>query len=107
MSSKPHEYASGLLWFLREGAQISLGVTDAGLQDLGTVESIDFSEPGDEFVEGDWVAEVSGANSTMEVSAPVAFVVDEVNEELLENPQHLVDDPTGDGWIIRGTVREV
>ncbi|NUM88038.1 MAG: glycine cleavage system protein H, partial [Bdellovibrionales bacterium] len=46
MSSKPTEYSSGLLWFTREGDQITLGVTDAALEELGSVESVEFAEPG-------------------------------------------------------------
>lgn len=106
MSSKPTEYSSGLLWFTREGDQITLGVTDAALEELGSVESVEFAEPGDEFAEGDWVAELAGANATVEMVAPVSLVVSEVNEEIGREPQTLADDPTGDGWILRASVKE-
>lgn len=95
------EFGEGNFWITKEEGFSSMGITQKALDLIGTVESIEFSEEGDEFNEGDWVAEIYGNNTSLEVLAPRKLKVKEVNRELGEQPELLEDDPTGDAWILR------
>lgn len=95
------EFQEGLLWKLEEGSSIVIGVTQSGLDAAGSVAEMDISDSGDEFEAGDWIAEIRGKNSTLEVVAPCGLRVTERNEELISQPALVEDDPTGDAWILR------
>lgn len=95
------EFADGQLWYSREEDVVTIGVTQAGLDLLGTIKDLELPEKNDEFAVQDWIGEIYGKNSDLEIMAPMALRIDELNGELLDQPQLLEDDPTGDAWLIR------
>jgi glycine cleavage system H protein len=97
----PQEYGEGLFWLIREGDQLTIGVTQSALDQAGPVGAVEIADPGDEFEEGDWIGEIRGKETTVEVTAPCRLRVSERNEELIEQPSVLEDDPTGDAWMLR------
>lgn len=95
------EYQEGLFWSSEEDGALVIGVTQSALDQAGSVVEIDISEKGDEFEAGDWIGEIRGKNSVVEIVAPCALRVTERNDELLEQPALVEDDPTGDAWVLR------
>lgn len=96
------EFKDGMLWRTEEGESLFvIGVTQEALDSSGTVQSVDVAEVGDEFEEGDWIGEIQGKNSLVEITAPFAVKVVESNREVLDQPALIEDDPTGDAWILR------
>jgi glycine cleavage system H protein len=102
MSADLNEYGQGSFWFSCDDTGVTIGVTGAAIAPLGSIQSIEFAEVGDEFKEGDWIAEIIGSEGKLEVLAPEALVIEERNSEVTAEPGYLEDDPTGDGWLIRG-----
>lgn len=101
MKDTLQEYGEGLFWQVREGDALTLGVTQSALDQVGSVAEVELADSGDEFEEGDWIGEIRGKELTVEVVAPCRLRVSERNEELLEQPSVLEDDPTGDAWMLR------
>jgi len=95
------EFQDGLLWKLEDGAMIVIGVTQSALDLAGSVAEVDVSDVGDEFEAGDWVGEIRGKNSVVDIVAPCDLRITERNEEVLGQPALIEDDPTGDAWIMR------
>lgn len=95
------EYQEGLLWSVEEDGALVIGATASALEHTGALGSVDAAEPGDEFRAGDWIGELRGKNSVLEITAPCDLKVLERNEEVLEHPSLLEDDPTGDAWLLR------
>jgi glycine cleavage system H protein len=95
------EYHEGLLWQLDQEGSLELGFTQSALDQAGAVSVLEASDVGDEFGAGDWIGEIRGKNAVVELFAPCALRVTERNEELLEQPALIEDDPTGDAWILR------
>lgn len=95
------EYNEGLLWSLEEGEGHLIGVTQQTLDSAGAVAEIDAADAGDEYEAGDWIGEIRGKNSVIDIVAPFDLKVVERNEEVLSQPALLEDDPTGDAWILR------
>ena len=95
------EFQEGLLWKLEEGSCIVIGFTQSALDLAGTVSEIDVSDIGDEFEAGDWVGEIRGKNSVVDIIAPCNLRVTERNDEVLGQPSLIEDDPTGDAWVLR------
>ncbi|MGE3260893.1 MAG: glycine cleavage system protein H [Bacteriovoracia bacterium] len=96
------EFKEGLLWRIEEGESLFLvGVTQEALDSAGTIQALDLSDVGDEFEEGDWIGEIQGKNSLVEITAPFSLRIVESNREIREQPGLIEDDPTGDAWILR------
>lgn len=95
------EYNDGLQWSLEEGEGHLIGVTQQALDSSGAVAEIDAADAGDEYEAGDWIGEIRGKNSVIDIVAPFDLKVVERNEEVLSQPALLEDDPTGDAWILR------
>jgi glycine cleavage system H protein len=96
------EYSDGELWFSRSGDTITVGITEVGLRELGTLLDLALPEESETFEEGDDMGAVHGRDGELRLICPLAFKILERNHEVLANPTFLEDDPTGDGWILRG-----
>jgi len=95
------EFQEGLLWKLEDGNSLVIGFTQSALDLAGSLAEIDASDVGDEFEAGDWVGEIRGKNSVVDIIAPCNLRVTERNEEVLSQPALIEDDPTGDAWVLR------
>ncbi len=92
-------YTSDHEWARLEGTRARVGITDYAQDALGDVVFVQLPEPGTEVEAKATLGEVESTKSVSEVYAPLAGVVTEVNTELADAPQHLNDDPYGEGWI--------
>ncbi len=95
------EYLGGKLWYLREGAETTVGLTAATLEEIGTVQGIEFPESSGLVEEGDVIAIVEGENETFEVTAPADGMILEVNDLLEDEPGLVADDPMEQGWLVK------
>ena len=68
---------------------------------LGALVFVELPEIDSEITKDDVVAVLEGAEDACDVLAPLDGEVIEINEELLETPTLLNDDPTGRGWIFK------
>jgi len=98
---KNGEYQDGKLWFSRKAGVVTIGLTNAAIEEIGQVQGIDFPEDGDDFEKGDVVVTLEGANSGFEVTTPVTGVVTEVNSAVREDPDRITEDPTEEGWLVK------
>lgn len=101
MKENLKEYNNGLLWMVDEDEFILIGITQHALDQAGSLIAIDLAEPGDEFDSSDWIGELRGKDNVIEIIAPFDLLVKERNEEILQQPSFLEDDPTGDAWVLR------
>ncbi len=91
--TKDHEYIRV------EGDTGVVGITDYAQDALGDVVFVQLPEPGTSIDAGASFSEVESTKSVSEIYAPVAGTVVEVNDELVEAPERLNEDPYGEGWI--------
>lgn len=88
------------LW-VRDDAdgKVTVGITDFAQDQLGQVVYIDLPEVGDDIAAGDEMGAVESAKSVSDLIAPVSGQVLAVNQDLLDEPSPLNNDPYGKGWI--------
>jgi glycine cleavage system H protein len=91
--SKDHE------WARLEGSRVRVGITDYAQDALGDVVFVQVPALGAEVTAGSSLSEVESTKSVSDVYAPVSGTVVEVNDELVDAPQRLNEDPYGEGWI--------
>jgi glycine cleavage system H protein len=92
-------YTSDHEWARLEDGRVRVGITDYAQDALGDVVFVQLPEVGATVEAGATFSEVESTKSVSDIYAPVAGEVVEVNQELVDAPQHLNEDPYGVGWI--------
>jgi glycine cleavage system H protein len=92
--TKDHE------WLKMEGDIAVVGITDFAQDALGDVVFINLPEVGDTVTAGESFGDVESVKAVSDVNSPVTGIVLEINEELIDSPELLNEDPYG-AWIIK------
>ncbi len=97
---KEGEFEEGKIWFRRRGKTITLGLTAAGVAEVGEVERIEMPGLEDRFDKGDVCLTVEGSNGNLEVPTPATGTVSSVNDNLNSAPELASEDSDESGWLI-------
>lgn len=92
--TKDHE------WLKMEGDIAVVGISDFAQDALGDVVFINLPEVGDAVTAGESFGDVESVKAVSDVNSPVTGVVVEINEELVDSPELLNENPYG-AWIIK------
>ena len=92
--SKSHE------WVKMEDGVAVIGISDFAQDALGDVVFVNLPEVGDDAVAGEAFGDVESVKAVSDLISPVSGTVCEVNEDLLDQPELLNEDPYGT-WIIK------
>lgn len=92
-------YSSDHEWARREGDRVRMGITDYAQDALGDIVYVQLPVLGATAAAGQPLCELESTKSVSDVYAPVDGTVVEVNSELVDAPQHVNEDPYGEGWI--------
>ncbi len=91
----------------RDGKAALVGITHHAQDQLGDVVFVDLPAVGAALQAGSPFGAVESVKAVSDVYAPISGAVTEVNEELLDAPERVNDDPHGAGWMVRMTVGEL
>jgi glycine cleavage system H protein len=94
--SKSHE------WVRIDGDTAYIGITDHAQESLGDLVFVNLPEVDDEITAGDPFGDVESVKAVSDLIAPVDGVVAEINEELLDAPEKINEEPY-DAWMIKIT----
>ena len=93
--SKSHEWVKIL-----DDGSAEIGLTDFAQNALGNLVFVNLPEPGDSVDAGETFADVESVKAVSDVYSPVSGEVLEINEELLDHPELINEDPYG-AWFVR------
>jgi len=93
--SKSHEWVKML-----DDTTALVGISDFAQEELGDLVFINLPQVGDSVTKEEAMCDVESVKAVSDVMSPVTGVVAEVNEELLDAPEKLNDDPYG-AWIAK------
>jgi glycine cleavage system H protein len=89
-------------WLRREDdGSVTVGITDHAQAALGDLVYVELPEVGQDLDSGGDMAVVESVKAASDVYAPIAGIVEEVNEDLADDPEIINGDPYGSGWIVR------
>ena len=102
MSVIPAElsYTTTHEWVSIEGDTYTIGLTDYAQNALGDLVFVNLPQEGDEVVNGEAFADVESVKTVSDVYSPVTGTVVQVNEELLDAPEAINEDPYN-AWLVR------
>lgn len=93
--SKSHEWVK----FLEDGTAL-VGITDFAQSELGDIVFINLPVAGDEVVMEEALGDVESVKAVSDILCPISGTVAEINEELLDRPQAINEEPY-EAWLIR------
>ena len=94
------QYSRSHEWLNLDGDTAVIGISDFAQHELGDVVFINLPEVGDEVTAGEAFGDVESVKAVSDLISPVSGTVLEINEELLDSPELLNDDPYAN-WIIK------
>lgn len=94
------QYTKSHEWLLVEDGVATVGLTDFAQDALGDIVFVNLPQPGGEVNAGEAFGDVESVKAVSDVISPVSGVVLEVNEELVDNPALVNEDPYG-AWLIK------
>ena len=94
------KYTKSHEWLRMEGDIAVVGITDYAQDALGDVVFINLPQEGDETTAGESFGDVESVKAVSELICPVSGTVCAVNEDLLDAPELLNQDPYA-AWIIK------
>jgi glycine cleavage system H protein len=93
------KYSKEHIWVRVEGSRAVIGITDYAQEELGKITSVELPEAGDEIEQEDSFGSIEARKTVADLYAPISGPILEINEELLENPSLLNEDPYDSAWI--------
>ena len=102
MANIPEElkYTRSHEWINEEDGLTVIGLTDYAQDALGDIVFVNLPEAGDEVTAGESFSDVESVKAVSDVFSPVTGVVAEVNEEIMDNPAMVNEDPYA-AWLIK------
>ena len=94
------KYTKSHEWLRMEGDVAVVGITDYAQDALGDVVFVNLPQEGDETTAGESFGDVESVKAVSELICPVSGTVCAVNEDLLDAPELLNQDPYA-AWIIK------
>lgn len=91
--TKDHE------WIKVGGDKAYVGITDFAQDSLGDIVFVDLPEVDSEFSKGETFGAVESVKAASDLYIPVSGKILEINEELVDNPEYINQDPYKN-WII-------
>jgi glycine cleavage system H protein len=76
-----------------------IGISDFAQHELGDLVFINLPEVGDSVTAGDAFGDVESVKAVSDIISPVTGVISAVNQEILDNPENINNDPYG-SWFI-------
>ena len=103
MANTPEDlnYTKDHEWVRVKGDEATVGITDHAQNQLGDVVYVELPKVGDKFEASESFGSVESVKAVSEIYMPVSGAVIEVNNSLNDAPEHVNEDPYGEGWMIR------
>lgn len=82
-----------------------VGISEYAAKQLGAVTYVDMPEEGEELTAGEEFGAVESRKAASDLYAPVSGEVVEINEELVDNPKLINNDPLN-AWIVKVKIND-
>lgn len=88
------------IWLRIDGSRAVVGISDYAQHSLGDIAAVELPDEGDQVEQEDSMGSIEAHKTVAELYAPVSGTVIAVNEEAVDSPSLLNDDPYDGGWLL-------
>jgi len=99
----------GHVWARLDDDTVKIGITDYGQKQLKEIIFVELPKPGTsvsnlifdgEVPKSEPVGAIESQKTSIEIFSPISGTIEEVNDEIEDNPGLINQDPYDDGWIL-------
>ncbi len=94
-------YTSDDEWIRIEGDTATIGVTDHAQDSLSDIVYLELPGEGDSFAAGETFGVVESVKAAADLYMPLSGEVVAVNEDLIDVPESVNEDPYGKAWMVK------
>lgn len=88
-------------WIRVDGDEATVGVSDYAQDSLSDIVYLELPDVGDTFEEGETFGVVESVKAAADLYMPISGEITAVNEDLLDEPEAVNEDPYGRAWMVR------
>ena len=93
-------------WLLLEGDVATVGITAHAAEQLGDLVFVELPDVETEVSKDDEIVTIEAVKAASDILAPLDGEIVEVNEDIVENPTLVNEDPLGKGWFFKMKVND-
>lgn len=93
-------FDEGHCWVREESEDLVVGISDYAQDELGEIIFVELPEIGGEVTRGEPFGSIESAKAVEDLIAPVTGTVTRRNDESIDAPESINEDPYGGGWLI-------
>ncbi len=101
MEPTDRKYAKEHEWVKLDEELAWVGITDYAQEQLGDIVYVELPQPGDGVAQFESFGIIESVKAASDLFAPVSGEVVAFNEELVDRPELVNQDPYGDGWMLK------
>ncbi len=94
--TREHEWV-----LLGQDGRALVGITSYAQEQLGDVVFLDLPKAGTRLEQSQKLGEIESVKAVSDIYSPMSGEVSEVNQDLIEHPELVNEDPYGKGWMVR------
>jgi glycine cleavage system H protein len=100
------KYSPELVWVrLDDEHQATIGLTEEALRDYTELTKIRLPSEGEDFTKDEVLGHLfAGRGRGFKIIAPMSGEILAVNEDLMDAPEAILEDPYEEGWLVRQSV---
>jgi len=87
-------------WARQRNGTVRVGITGFAGEELGDVVFVELPQEGDTVQQAEDFGVIESIKAVSDLYAPVSGTVTATNDELIDAPELVNEDPFGDGWMI-------
>ncbi|MEI6305477.1 MAG: glycine cleavage system protein GcvH [Deltaproteobacteria bacterium] len=100
------KYSKEHVWVRLESGFAVIGITDFAQEELGLVSGVELPDEGDDVEQDDSIGSIEARKTVAEFYAPFSGTVRDINNEVLDNPGLINDDPYDSAWLAEISVSD-
>ena len=84
-----------------DGEIATIGVSSFAIDQLGDIVFLELPEVGDAVEVGENFGTIESVKAVEDLYPPISGTVIDRNEEMIESPESIAEDPYGEGWLLK------
>lgn len=91
----------GYLWVQMEDGIATIGINEEGLQDFESISSVELPAENEKVDAEVVIGTIETDDGPLDIYSPVAGTIIEVNQNVVDEPSLIQEDPYEEGWLVR------
>ena len=94
------KYADTHEYVMEENGLLKIGVSEFAVDQLGDIVFVELVEQGSNLQKGETFGTIESVKAVEEVYIPFSGKIVTINNNVIDNPEILQNDPIGEGWLV-------